>query len=71
MLLFHSRVYTGIAVRVYVFRADRTRGDPVELLDRAAWVPYYLLTAKIIGPVADDLSEARVEVVARSLSPHR
>lgn len=35
---------SGIAIRLRLFRADR--GDPVELLDRAAWIPYYLL---IIG----------------------
>lgn len=48
-----------ITIRI-LFCADR--GDPVELLDRAAWVPYYLLTAKIIRPAAVDLSKARVEV---------
>lgn len=64
-------IIIDIAVRLRLFSADRR--DPVELLDRATWVPYYLLTEKIIRPVAVDLSEARVKVcvAARSLSPHR
>lgn len=57
-----------IAICLCLFRADR--GDPVKLLDRTTWVPYYLLTAKIIVPVADDPSQAHVEVcvAAHSLS---
>ena len=71
--IFLSRFFSlllGIAICL-LFCADR--GDPIELLDRATWVPYYLLTAKIIRPVAVDLSKARVEVcvAVRSLSPHR
>lgn len=71
LYFFRPLFIIGITVRLHLFRTDRR--DPVELLDRAAWVPYYLLTEKIIGSVAVDLSEARVKVcvAARSLSPHR
>lgn len=64
-------IIIGTTVRLRLFRADRR--DPIELLDRTAWVPYYLLTEKIIEPVAVDLSESHVKVcvAARSLSLHR